>query len=227
MYNANIPDENELPSSKQLLTSTAIALITALLLLATVILPAEYGVDPIGAGKILGLTEMGDIKQQLANEAEQDVEQPAIEQPAIEQNAVEAVEVEASVDDENLVMDTGAPEQELVVETTTTDVAPSETRSIQLEPGGAAEVKLEMKKDAVVTFEWSVNVGHVNFDTHGDGKGIKYFGYDKGRAFTEDKGELQAAFDGKHGWFWRNRSNETVTVTLTVSGDYGKIHRVL
>lgn len=217
MYNANIPNENELPSSKQLLTSTAIALVAALVLLVTVILPAEYGVDPIGAGEILGLTQMGEIKTQLAKEAEEDTEQLTSE----------LVKSEANMIEDHSVEETSGPEEDLVVEASAPEAPPSETRTIQLKPGEAAEVKLEMKKAAIIMYEWSVDTGHVNFDTHGDGEGIKYFGYDKGLALTEDKGELQAEFDGKHGWFWRNRSNETVTVTLIVSGDYSKIHRVL
>ena len=35
-------------------------------LLVTMVLPAEYGIDPTGVGRVLGLTEMGEIKQQLA-----------------------------------------------------------------------------------------------------------------------------------------------------------------
>jgi hypothetical protein len=206
MYNANIPKDNELPSSKQLIKSTAIALITPFFLLVTVILPAEYAVDPTGAGEILGLTKMGEIKKQLANEAEQAIQQPAFDGSKSTAKAIE---------------------DDLSVEISADEVTSSETTLIHLKPGEAAEVKLGMKKGAVITYEWSVNSGHVNYDTHGDGEGIKYFGYNKGKATTEDKGELQAAFDGKHGWFWRNRSNHTVTVNLRVSGDYSKIHRVL
>lgn len=206
MYNAKTPNDNELPSSKQLIKSTAIALVTALFLLVTVILPAEYGFDPTGAGEAIGLTKMGEIKQQLAKEAEQDIQQPASE--------VSKPVAKVIVDD-------------LSVETHTAEDTSLKTRSIQLKPGEAAEVKLGMKKGAVITYEWSVNSGHVNYDTHGDGAGIKYFGYNKGKATTEDKGELQAAFDGKHGWFWRNRSKQTVTINLSVSGDYSDIHRVL
>lgn len=217
MYNANIPNQNELSSSKQLLTSTAIALIAALVLLVSVILPAEYGVDPIGAGELLGLTQMGEIKNQLAMEAEEDTEQLTSEVVNSKANAIE----------NDSLVECNAPEEDMVVEASAPEASPTETRSIQLKPGEAAEVKLEMKKAAIIAYEWSVDTGHVNFDTHGDGEGIKYFGYDKGRAITDDKGELQAEFDGKHGWFWRNRSKETVTVTLTVSGDYSKIHRVL
>ena len=59
-------------SSRQLLRSTLIALAVAGLLLVTVVLPAEYGIDPTGAGRVLGLTRMGQIKTRLAKEAAAD-----------------------------------------------------------------------------------------------------------------------------------------------------------
>ena len=49
---------------------------------------------------------------------------------------------------------------------------------------------------------------------------IKYHGYKKGQAVPSDTGVLVAAFDGMHGWFWRNRTTVAVTVTLRVAGDY-------
>ena len=70
MYNANTPLSADLPSSRQLLRSTLLAAIAAAVLLITVVLPAEYGIDPTGVGRTLRLTEMGEIKQQLAAEAE-------------------------------------------------------------------------------------------------------------------------------------------------------------
>ena len=46
-------------------------------------------------------------------------------------------------------------------------------------------------------------------------------------AETERVGELTAKFDGRHGWFWRNRSDENVTLTLKVKGEYNQMKRVL
>jgi len=60
------------PTSRQLLRSSAIAAAAAILILATVVLPAEYGIDPTGAGRVLGLTRMGEIKLRLAREAAAD-----------------------------------------------------------------------------------------------------------------------------------------------------------
>lgn len=59
----------ELPSSRSLFRSTLIAAAVAIVLLVAVVMPAEYGVDPMGVGRLLGLTEMGRIKVALAKEA--------------------------------------------------------------------------------------------------------------------------------------------------------------
>jgi len=42
-----------------------------------------------------------------------------------------------------------------------------------------------------------------------------------------DNGTLEAAFDGNHGWFWRNRGKEDITVILKVKGDYIEMKRVI
>ena len=72
MYNTDIPTRAELPTSRQLLRSTVIAVVAAAAILVTIVLPAEYAIDPTGIGRALGLTEMGEIKSQLAKEAEAD-----------------------------------------------------------------------------------------------------------------------------------------------------------
>lgn len=49
-----------------------LAAVAAIVLLVAVVLPAEYGVDPTDIGRVLRMTEMGEIKQQLAAEAAAD-----------------------------------------------------------------------------------------------------------------------------------------------------------
>ena len=87
-----------------------------------------------------------------------------------------------------------------------------------------------MKEGAKVNYLWTANGGVVNYDTHGDPVNAPrgfYHGYGKGRATPEDSGVLAAAFDGKHGWFWRNRTDKQVTITLRTQGDYLSIKRVI
>ena len=196
----------EPPSSRRLLKSTAIALAVAAVILVIIVLPAEYGVDPTGIGRVLGLKEMGEIKMRLAAEAAADDSVAGVAAAvAAESTAGTAAAVPAPVSDSGR-----------------TDVTVS-----VIGPGKAAEIKLVMRKDARATFSWSTNRGVVNFDTHGDAPGIRYHGYAKGSAIRADSGSLTAAFDGQHGWFWRNRGTDTVTVTLRTRGDYQDVKRVL
>jgi hypothetical protein len=63
------PAIGELPSARQLNRATLIAAGVATVLLVTIVLPAEYGVDPVGTGRLLGLTEMGAMKRDAARAA--------------------------------------------------------------------------------------------------------------------------------------------------------------
>lgn len=85
MFNSPLPSANELPSSRQLIRSTAIAFAAAMGLLVTVVMPSEYAVDPTGLGRAMGLTQMGEIKISLAQEALADeaATKAAVPAPAI------------------------------------------------------------------------------------------------------------------------------------------------
>ena len=211
MFNSQMPRLEDLPTSKQLIRSTIIAAATAGAILVAVILPSEYGVDPTGAGKLLGLTEMGEIKMQLAEEAAADA---AADAAASQEAAALAVAQAAAGGAQQAAPQPGVAGR-------------NDTTRVTLAPNEGAEVKLTAAKGARIAFDWSVEGGHVNFDTHADGQGISYHGYGKGRESIGEQGELVAAFDGKHGWFWRNRSGAPVTITLRTRGEYSEVKRVV
>lgn len=205
------PAPGELPSSRQLVRSTAIAVAVAVLLLVTVVMPAEYGVDPTGVGRLLGLKEMGEIKMQLAREA---AAADSVERPAGTLAAAPS---------------SPAPPVSAALPDTTVAASKSDEISVTLAPNEGKEVKLAMRKDARVDFSWRTDRGVVNYDTHADRTAppaIKYHGYAKGQATPADSGVLVAAFDGMHGWFWRNRTREVVTVTLRTRGAYTELKRM-
>lgn len=208
MYNSDMPTRAELPTTKQLIRSTLIALVAAIIILVTVILPAEYAIDPTGVGRAIGLTEMGEIKTQLAQEAAADQgHQEVVE-------IVRTPKVEATRNKEQSVPSNVEPNWR-------------DKMLLSLKPGEGAEVKLVMEEGQVAQFKWVAKGGPVNFDTHGDGNG-KSISYEKGRGVPDDQGELTAAFTGSHGWFFRNRNNdETVMVIIRAAGDYQKMKRVM
>lgn len=217
MYNTDLPTRAELPSTGKLLRSTFVAALTAVTLLVVAVLPAEYGIDPTGAGRILGLARMGEIKMSLAAEAtaaERAVPPPAETKAPTPMPATPPMEAKPTPVAQG------------------NDALPAQQHAINitLKPGQAAEIKLGMRKDGRVDYEWTTSGGGVNYDTHGDPIGAPknfYHGYGKGKNANGDAGRLQAAFDGKHGWFWRNRSATEVTVKLKTNGAYDTIERVL
>ena len=95
-------------------------------------------------------------------------------------------------------------------------------------PNEAIEIKLEMKKGSIAKYKWTTQNGGLNYNLHGDGhKGSQNsIVYKKGRMTSFDSGEFKSEFDGHHGWFWRNRNNESVTVTLETIGDYILIKQI-
>lgn len=206
-------NQHDLPSNKQLTLATITALIVAAILLVVVVLPAEYGIDKTGLGKTLGLTKMGEIKTQLANETTGDNAQ------ITSSPMLSAALLSEGTSQTNQTKQSGIAQISWEPKTA--------SREISLKPGQAAEIKVGMKKGQVVDYVWSVNSGYVNFDVHADNVNTKYFNYTKGKKVTSDEGKITAAFDGKHGWFWRNRSGQTLTITLNVSGEFEGVFRVM
>ena len=220
MYNTDLPTRAELPTSKQLLRSTAIAAAVATGLLVTVVLPSEYGIDPTRIGRVLGLTEMGEIKAQLAAEAEAD--RRAVSPPA-------TAPVPAGADQRSGWMGTlGGFAARLLVSPAAAQPTPqagrSDTTTVTLRPNQGIEVKLTMQEGARAGYQWSAT-GPVNYDLHGEPPGGAGRSYKSARSVNTDRGELVAAFTGTHGWFWRNRSGSDVTVTLRTNGAYTAITR--
>lgn len=203
--------DSTLPSSRALLRSTAIAVVTALVILVTVVLPAEYGIDPTRIGRVIGLTQMGEIKARLAKEAAAN-------------DSADAAAAAAEVREDSMVASATQTQS-----TTPGTAASSHVEQISLNPGEGKEVKLDMRKGARATFAWSTNRGLVNYDLHGDtldAPSGDFHSYRKGVAVRADSGDLVAAFDGRHGWYWRNRTTEPLVVTLTTRGDYQTLRYV-
>lgn len=203
MYNAPQPKLEDLPTNRQLGRMSIVAAIGALAIGVMVYLPAEYGIDPTGVGSILGLTEMGEIKQQLEEEAERD--------RLLHQQQEQSFQL--------LDLLQGA-----LIGAAHAQDAWRDTVTFKLEPGAYTEIKLTMTEGDQALYAWTAEGGRINYDlhAHADGKSVTY---DKGRGKTEGQGEINARFDGDHGWFWRNRDKADVTVTLQLQGAYSGIVR--
>lgn len=203
MHNAPKPNIEDLPTKAQLSRSTIIAGIGAVAILVTVVLPAEYAIDPTGVGRVLGLTEMGEIKVQLAQEAEADRlldEQRALDQSSSLLHSVFGLFV-------------GAVHAQEAWQDKVTFI---------LEPGDTAEIKMTMEACNKVTYAWTATGGRVNFDLHAHSGG-ESVDYERGAGQTEGAGTIEAPFAGDHGWFWRNRDSTPITMKIQLRGEYSDI----
>lgn len=217
MYNSETPSRAELPSSKQLLRSTVLAAVSAVVLLVAVVLPAEYGIDPTGVGRVLRLTDMGEIKTQLAAEA------------AADTAAASGNSVVTSAQAQQPPLDARSAPTQVVTPAAKPAVQEAPWRdemTVTLTPGEGTEIKMRMTEGAKADYSWVVQGGRVNFDTHGDGGG-KNISYEKGRDVPADDGQLVAAFTGNHGWYWRNRGKADVKLVLRTRGEYTDIKRAM
>lgn len=249
-----------------LIRSTLKAGAAAIAILVFFVLPGEYGIDPTRVGWLLGLTELGEIKQQLSGEAAADAAKAgatasggtatasldatsgarleAIERQLSNISAAlrisPPVETAAATASHSLtglpvpVPDAASPATAAAAPAASVAEAPSgaaapaapagwsDTASVTLPPGEGVELKLAMTEGQTAQFEWTANGAVLNHGTHGDGGGQK-ISYAQGRGVPGETGELTAAFTGNHGWFWRNRSDEPVTLSLRVGGECSRL----
>jgi hypothetical protein len=215
MRKSNMPTDQELPSNDKLIKSTLLAAVTAGVLLATVVMPAEYGIDPTGIGNLIGLKKMGEIRTSLAKEAAADQAKSSGVNTEVKQTEVKPDAVNAVVASTPQSTGVGAP------------TPMSNEMQVTLAPDEGAEIKVAMSKGKKVQYAWSTNGGKANFDVHADSQqqGIDYYPYSKGSEQRQE-GELEAAFDGNHGWFWRNRTSNPITITLKTKGEYTDIKQM-
>lgn len=220
MPNPDGPPGYEPPSSAQLLRSTLIALAVAAAILVAFVLPSEYGIDPTGVGTALGLTRMGEIKVQLAAEADAEQATAGIEDVTGSESGDAPIST-----GEAAPVDIAAVES---VPSAEAGDAPSgvwrDETVLLIAPDEAAELKLTMKAGEQAEYHWTAEGGALNFNTHGHGGGQSVT-YEKGRGAEDGQGTMIAPFDGHHGWFWRNRSGETVSLTLRTRGQYSELKR--
>lgn len=201
------PTAAELPSKKKLNRATLIAAGVAAVLLVTTVLPAEYGVDPTGVGSVLGLTPMGEMKR---------------EQAASEAGATEAAPEAESAD---LTLD---PEPAAGTAPVTAGAGQNGEVTLTLAPDEGTEVKATMKAGDKLEYQWSTGGPKVNYELHGEEFGAaasEYTSYEKGTSAGES-GTFQAPFEGTHGWFWRNRTGEPLTITVKATGTFQKFEQL-
>lgn len=203
---------------KELLRGIVIAASVATVLLFTAVLPAEYGIDPLGIGRVLGLTKLhtpDPLSPVVAAAPAAIAGAPATMGPAI---AAKGSTVSAK-----------GEQRQLTIASAQTAAYRADVQEIVLPPNKGVEVKTTLAKGATLIYTWKTKGGQlVNHDFHGEpvdaGKDeFESFILEKG--ISQSRGSLVAPFSGVHGWYWKNLSSEPVTIMLSSSGFYKEIYK--
>lgn len=168
------------PSAKALAKATLLALVVAGIVLVTAVLPAEYGIDPLGTGRALGLNNLFSAAAPATIKA--DPSGPV--HPQLNQYR-------------------------------------TDTRELKIGPYQGLEFKYELDKGATMLYAWKADA-YVDFDFHTEPEGKPpeaSDSFEKGEA-SQKRGSYTAPYDGIHGWYWENKTDREVTVTLTSVGFY-------
>jgi hypothetical protein len=189
-----VPGPTDVPSARRLAFASAAALMVAAVISVAIVLPAEYGIDPIGTGRLLGLSVMS--------------------APIVDPDPVPAssgpVKMTPTVN--GPLASYPAPfhvdSREIVLE-------PYEYKEFKyyLEQGGSMVFSWTASGPVLHDFHGDADTGAVDAAQS----------YDK-QARRQASGSFTAPFAGIHGWYWENEESQPVTITLTTAGFYTAAH---
>lgn len=102
----------------------------------------------------------------------------------------------------------------------------TDAMTVTLAPGKGAEVKAMLEAGQGFVFRWTASA-EVAVDMHGEVPGAKdeYTSFWVEGVQREGSGTFIAPFAGQHGWYWRNKGKEPVTVRVSVTGFQAKLFR--
>lgn len=193
------PSSIQVPA-KTLAKASFGAAAVAAVLLVTCVLPAEAGIDPTGIGGMLGIAGMA------TGTAESDAEvAPATSLAGAAPAAV--LPSRATIERASAMR--------------------SDTMTIELPPHSGKEVKAHMNAGDSFVFEWKAS-SPVKVDMHGEHPNAaegEFTSYWKERELASAKGDFTAPFEGTHGWYWRNKGDTPVTITVKTNGFYKDLFR--
>jgi hypothetical protein len=190
------------------LKALVIAVVVAAVVFVTCVLPAEYGRDPTGIGRLLGLDAMHARAQQASGPST-----VTLREVLGGNEKLYEVDVGDGRDPVPLPnpkvhqLETTPPKEETIV--------------VKLDVDQKTEIKTKLQEGKMVLYSWQVEGGKVYVDYHGHDPsfGDKFFvRYSEQDGVTGASGSLVAPFTGEHGWYWLNVSETPVTITLKVSG---------
>jgi hypothetical protein len=203
--------------------ATAAAMFAAGVILVAVVLPAEYGVDPVGTGNAFGLTQIARAEEAAGAPAAAAAVAPATGEPAPTIEGEGGRPTLAFGQPTPATMDEdGGPILEwnrAGADRLQPRPFRRDSRTFQVGPNEALEFKYRLEKDGGFVYSWAAT-GKVQVDFHGEPEG-KPRGYAEFYNQSERErahGTFVAPAPGIHGWYWKNLSSNPITITLNAVG---------
>ncbi|QXD26168.1 hypothetical protein F7C95_09940 [Opitutia bacterium ISCC 51] len=184
-----------------------LAALGAVILLVMVVLPAEYGIDPTGFGRLTSISKLSESAPAAGQDFGQTMEFNIAEYD------VTAERIEESI--QGLIKLEEVPFR-------------TETIDLKIEDFGEMEHKFIMPADSTLVYSWEVlgaKSDGVYFEFHGHPSTADAPNYPEGfeQAYSKGEGTSQSGsfttpFPGYHGWYLMNLEEAEITVRLNVSG---------
>jgi hypothetical protein len=191
-------------SKEKILKNVKYTTIWAAIIFVIIVLPAEYGKDPTWFWKLTWLNKLA---------------------PNYQVESIDTVESSNAIESDTSVTQDTLTRQESIKEDNEPSYDYQELeKTYTLKAWRDTEVKFKMYKWGEMTFDWQ-STGTVYLDQHwepttSEGKAFLPYKSVKEWRFESDSGTLRAEFTGTHGWYWRNLSNEEITIKLTLKGNF-------
>jgi hypothetical protein len=180
-----------------LLKRVVLAALAAIVIVAAIVMPAEYGIDPTGFGRLTGLLALSHQNETVTSNAGSNTASNASKEAATS----------------TLAQTSNVPFR-------------TDTISIPLaaegEEGYELEYKVRMKAGSTLVYSWTTPA-NVYYDFHSesdDKPKPRVISHRIEDDAMQSHGSLSAPFDGIHGWYWQNHDTKANKVTLKMSGFY-------
>jgi hypothetical protein len=178
------------PSKGAIVKATVIALSAAIVILLTAVLPAEYGIDPLKTGRLLGLTDLSKAAEPAGGNA-----------------AGRATPVQTGI----------YAAQPKIYKTDSEDMAlrPGEGVEIKYHMQKGAGMVYAWKADGKLAFEF-----HGEPDQKPNKEYYESYQLDDNVGQEQSYGTFTAPSTGIHGWFWHNKGKTEVKFHVSTAGFY-------
>jgi hypothetical protein len=193
----------------QLLKSLLIAIVIGGVVLVSSVLPAEFGIDPLGTGTFFGFDKLYDTESL----AETNTRVPSLNFKKLKMEKLGSPPSTPKPIEAN-----NPPPISQYNERT-------DTIKVNVPAKKGVEYKFKSLRNGSTKYEWATNNGIIYLDFHGEvqqenpPENVFYESYLLAYSNTM-AGTFTAPFEGKHGWYFRNDTNAEIVVTIILKGAY-------